>query len=914
MVSATDAGLGVAVQKSPSKLFECFYSHPKHEGTKYKEYIENLGQFNFNKLFAQLKIFFIEEAAIYYHEKGQFFTEIVKKILEAEKKPTGDFDLLIDFVAEYFLGIMLHFNIMLKSELTDRDEKEAALKSTGELLRFIGPNHASSICFKVMSLLKSTINEEFNQPFKSLYIEIWRILIRTCNPSCLGPFLSILFVGIEPYIKDFPDKVDEICDYLLHENSSILGNNISDLFFVEKLNYGDDVKNAILSQIESQSILEGNDIKTNLARLVRHMNSENADSDVKFYCLQYLHQFSKTNRTNLNELIFESIKSNQIIADLLSLLIDCSRNVNNKRLLIQTATCLGEIGALKPELHMPMNNYSKNLGFDVCSDKFIIHLLNMLFKYYKDLESANNLEGLGAAIQTIIKNRKIVQSMTDPIWSKLSISSRMIMKPLFSSHYSPRTSTYATDTFLFWNRAQTSNEWAFALATVLIETISDADTHYFFKCINGNTQSYSEIASLLLPYIFLHYYALNPTEEVNGFIVNEFNYIFDIVRGRKTFNQISEEDPGFRVVADVHFVKQRKEIKWKDGLQSKPIKIARKVAKLIFDILDFFTSYLCHTQQEEDLIILETIQNFLNLFPNDVLADVSFKCGEYHRAFIYFEAFLSNLSEDERKIHWSFLIQIYAKLGDGDSIEGVAEKMIAAGLEMSPRQKLFIGNITGDWQDPFTCIEKIMNDEPTIEIEDISATLNCFIQYNKCQQGLFVADEMLQKLYDKNESGVTGRDVKADALLRLSQFDEVEQVLDRNFVDFSHWGTLSAKLHLKLRGGDHLSFLDEMKNVRLAIMNNFKLYESNQSVYKLNYQEILHLHMLTDFDKAGEVIYRIRSANESDRVRMAKKYTQKLINELNARKELFQLTAIQTESIVSLHRQLLGVSFSLILF
>lgn len=306
-----------------------------------------------------------------------------------------------------------------------------------------------------------------------------------------------------------------------------------------------------------------------------------------------------------------------------------------------------------------------------------------------------------------------------------------------------------------------------------------------------------------------------------------------------------------------------------------------------------------------DLPIVQTIRRFHKLFTSKVLAEVCFNCGEYHRAFIYFEDYYSELSADERKKHWPLLIKIYAKLGDGDSIQGVAEMRIAAGLEWSPRQRLFIGNISGDWQDPFTCIEKIMN-EPKIEVEDIEAALNCYIQHNKCQQGVFVADEMLQKLYDKNINGLKGHDVKADALLRLSKFDEISEILDAN--QEAHWGALSAKLHLKLRSGDHLSFLDEMKNVRLAVMKNFKLYESNQSVYKLNYQEILRLHMLTDFDKAGEVIHQIRSADVCDRVDKAKEVTHKLIDELNARKDLFQLTAIQTESIVSLHRMLLGVS------
>lgn len=362
------------------------------------------------------------------------------------------------------------------------------------------------------------------------------------------------------------------------------------------------------------------------------------------------------------------------------------------------------------------------------------------------------------------------------------------------------------------------------------------------------------------------------------------------------------------------FKQSKRDEKFDSYSSNNPIKVAQKAAILIFDVLDFLNSYLNQVKKNDN--VAKIIENFLGLFPNDVLAEVCYQCGEYHRSFIYFEGFFSKLSKNEKKNHWTFLVQIYAKLGDGDSIKGVAEKMISAGLEWSPRQKLFIENITGDWQDPFTNIEKILNDDQTIEIEEINAALNCYIQYNKSKQGLFVADEMLKKLYDKNVDKLAGHEVKAEALLRLSKFDEITEIfLDRTlYTDVGHWGTLSAKLHLKLRSGDHLSFLDEMKSVRLAIMNNFKLYESHQSVYQLNYQEILHLHMLTDFDKASEVIQQIKSAKDNDRVAKAKKCTKRLISELNARKELFQLTAIQTEAIVSLHRMLLRVSFELFSF
>lgn len=357
---------------------------------------------------------------------------------------------------------------------SDRMLKETSLTSIGTLLRFVGSDHTSDICFKVMGLLKSTAPS--NLIFKRIYINLWKILIMTCNPQALGPLLSVIFVALEPYLEEFPEKVEAICgDYILERNQNILSTHISDLFFIGRTKYPIEIRQRIQTQILSQALTDGNDFETNLKRLVRHMRSENADSDVKNYCLQYLHDYSKQNRDDINHLIWTpEVERDVTIGDLLSILLDCCHNMKNKSLLIQAAICLGDLGALMPDIPINSETQIENLGFTVHSDIFALHILNLFLKDYKDLHQSEQMEFISLGIQEVLKDRSMTPNHN--VYQELSRINQQLIKPFFNSRYFAKPHTVSADKNVFWQKAADSGSWAEMFATLLIEKIKHPKT------------------------------------------------------------------------------------------------------------------------------------------------------------------------------------------------------------------------------------------------------------------------------------------------------------------------------------------------------------------------------------------------------------------------------------------------------
>lgn len=402
----------------------------------------------------------------------------------------------------------------------------------------------------------------------------------------------------------------------------------------------------------------------------------------------------------------------------------------------------------------------------------------------------------------------------------------------------------------------------------------------------------NEIASFLLPYVFLHYFLeSHPERHIDHVVKREFNFIFDIVLNEKLIDTCTSMKEFCTKYLGSQYCSS---LKLSDPRISAPkefVNSAKQTAKLIFEVLDFLTRYQ-HRSSEAN----ERIECLLNAFDPKTLGEVSFRFGDYQRALIHYESYLSPLDDGKREDQWAFLVHIYAKLGDKDMIVGISDKRK---LPWSAIDKIFIGDKTGIWEDHMVCIEKIIKQPSSISLNVISSTVNCLNAYNNCEQAIVVADRMLQALYDKCKDESKQYDgVKSEALLRLSKFDELEKVIDCGD-DLSNWSMTQARLLLKLHKGSFEEFDSEIKRVRLTSVENFKIFESNQAIYRINYDIIIRLHMLTDIEKTYEIIRQIKEP-AADR----KTIIESFLTEINARKQFFNLAPAEHESFLALQRTL----------
>lgn len=448
---------------------------------------------------------------------------------------------------------------------------------------------------------------------------------------------------------------------------------------------------------------------------------------------------------------------------------------------------------------------------------------------------------------------------------------------------------------IFWQRAQNANTWANLIATLLIESIENPETYELLGYLIGSMNHNNEICAFLLPYVFLHYFQATTTSDViDVAIKRELSFIFEVIRDESNFKSIQNLDEFlYKFIPDYYFNTSKQHVEKSKIVQSPNefMNAAKQIAKLIFEVMDFLTQY--QNQSEDENL---RIKNLLNKFHQKNLAKVSYNCGDYQRALIHYETYLGNLDEDERENEWAFLVHIFAALGDNDDIAGVADKRK---YPWSANDKMVIGKLTGNWEDHTVCIEEIIHEPKNISVEVIASTVKCLTAYNNCEQAIVVADKMLEKLYGqyKNQQDRC-EDVKFAALIRLSRFDELKKIVDVNSaIDVSKWENVEAKLLLKMRSQE--GFNEEINQVRLMLMENFKYFESNESNYRINYDSIIHLHMLTDVEKTNSIIQKIiGNAN------VTKKVMREFFDEIEARKKFLMLSPMQSGDLFALHRTL----------
>ncbi|CAG9804809.1 unnamed protein product [Chironomus riparius] len=881
-----------ALEISSLTLYERIYNLDKQRKDNCINYIEKEMRIMFKELFHVNKREILQFVLIKYNANPLFVMDVIKQLGDENVNLTDD-DNIANYIAKDFLGPLNNFETILNSKDSEKTLKKAVLMSLGDLIRFLGGRRISNLCFKIMSLLRTT--NTANKELKEVSIAVWKILIFNCDISTLGPFLSQILVALESYIDGFQTEVDEICIYLIFENSNLLSMHVSDLFFIEKTSFDIAIKNAILNQIESQRVADGNDFDINLNLMIRHLKNEHADSNVKIYCLQYLEEFIKRNRKKFNNLIFRNGEMDMSVKYLLDVLISCSKSFHNRKLQIQTAKCFGELGALKPALNK-QQYLSKKIPLDqmtIHSDGFALKLLKVYCTYYKDMKETRHMESMALAIQGILKERGVNEKHI--IWKSLPAFTRELFRPLFTSTYVPRE-TQASKQYetIFWNQAQTPTNWAFMLAGLLIHSIDVEETRALLLNLLPSMRENQEICNILLPRIILHYLQLNLSKDHDEAIFNEFDFIFRMVLDNSICQDASKDELNYKFVASYDFTPIDR--KTSEENPNKVSSVSIKTTKMIFEVWDFLTRYLQITDNPD---VIDRITHLFSRFENRKLAEVNYKCGEYERAMILFESYIKTLNEDQLENELPFLVNIYAKLKDPDLIEGVKALRIT---EWSFSDKILISEITGNLEGTFSFIEMMMK-ESSFSQEEIQTIINCYIKSNQNSTAILVADQLLERLYETNKEHQYCDEIKAESLWRLSRFDDFDDLLNSGKVsDWTNWNVVCGSLITKFRQEDINQFWNELENARMRVMTNFKISDSQEAVYQDNYSEIFHLHILSEFEKF-QISFEDIKANKDFANTM--KVLKNLIKELDSRKMVLQTSTPIIDTSLSIRRVML---------
>ncbi|XP_049538761.1 serine/threonine-protein kinase ATR-like [Anopheles darlingi] len=887
----------------------------------------------------------VSEILIFYHINAECVLHAIRSLLSKDSDtdqqvPTAR---IAEYIAGRFLGVLAYFEATLVHPDGEKVLKSEALLSLGDIIRLLGGEHITPFRFKIIALLRTALGLQVPALTRHC-VKIWRIFVCTVDVRQLGPLLSTIVVTLEPLLAQFPDDIDYIFRYLIMENNSLLGQFIGDLFFLEDTAIAVDVKRAVAQRAPTHSEPRYR-FAFRLDELIRHCNHENLT--VRAYALAHLRRLCASNRSELNESILGQHQRISIgaIATLVETLI---RGLGEQDVQIQlrAAECLGELGALAPS-HLPPIYAPPGIGFalSVHSDAFANIALRELCRAYQRQKDTKYVDSFSLAIQEILNERGVSPKAGKKVdvWETIPERLRPIMEPLLTSCYTTVAKAAPTFPHPVFGSVRSSLDWSYQWASQLIESIGHEVTRNLLRAFKPSLRCDNGTLSLLLPYILLHSLQLcDGGERQRVRIAEELQTVFDaaiadiddatvvLPSSRATLGKLIDHKPQTANRSSImDSMVSTEDSKNTDSTASE---MAVQCAKFAFGLFDFLerwkrqqlkadpnnsgaTSTDVNARRNE----AEVVDAFLNRFDSDLLAKVNFKCHEYARALLYLEQ--RSIGEDrgsrlQEKL--PFLAEIYSRLGDTDSIEGV---MALKATEPTLSEQILYHNATGRLQEAVACYERLLQvtgsaAEPP-KLDDVNSMIECYLRLDQPETALLLSESLLDRYYDTALRGPL-QAIQAEPLYRLGRFEELEELLHYRQNTLSteqplgqHWGVICGSLIVKYRrtGLDDVAYGEfeaQLERARLEVLRGRGRSGSRTlddlGTYEKRYEQVLKLHIISEIEQCGFLMRRVR---KNGTTRKTIEDVGQLIGNLNTRLEVLQPNAVTLEPIISLRRILL---------
>ncbi|XP_052873346.1 serine/threonine-protein kinase ATR [Anopheles cruzii] len=905
----------------------------------------------------------LSEILIYYHINAECVLHAIRSLLSRSTDSDNQVPTtrIAEYIAERFLGVLAYFEATLVDPDGERDLKSEALLSLGDIIRLLGGEHITPFRFKIIALLRTALALH-NATLTGHCVKIWRIFVCTVDVRQLGPLLSTIVVTLEPLLSQYPEDVDYIFRYLVIENNSLLGQFIGDLFFLDGTAVANDVKKAVALHTPQQRHNSGSrsDVAdrfpARLEELIRHCNHENLT--VRAHALAHLRRLCEDNRAELNEAIVGQHQRIAIgtIATLVETLIR-GLGEQDTNLQLRAAECFGELGALAPG-HLPPNYAPQGLGFalGVHSDAFAIIALRELCQAYQRQKDSKFVDSFSLAIQEILTERGVSPATGKKldVWETIPERLRPIMEPLLTSCYTTVAKAPPSFPHPVFASVRSSCEWSYQWASQMIESIGNEVTRNLLRAFKPSLRCDGGTMSLLLPYVLLHALQLGAVGDRQR-VAEELQAVFDAAVAETDdcsgaavlaagSSSVLGETLGDRRTGNVEtFV-----VGSQGHSDSSATELALQCAKFAFGLFDFLERWKRQqlkvgagdvaskqqppgpsTSTSTSSISLrpevEVVDAFLNRFDSDLLAKVNFKCHEYARALQYLEQRSIGADRGQRlQAKLSFLAEIYSRLGDTDSIEGV---MALKATEPTLAEQILYHNATGRLQEAVACYERqlqvtgLAGELP--KLEALNNMIECYLRLDQPETALLLAESLLARFCDTVLREPL-QEIQAEPLYRLGRFEELEELLSHRGESSSvgsdkqtqYWGVICGSLIVKYRqtasDEDGVRFEEEVQRARLDVIRGGGVGGTGRTesrtldelgTYEKRYEQVLKLHIIGEFEKCGLMMRRLRLQGADGPELMQD--VQQLIDGLNARLEVLQPNASTLEPIISLRRILL---------
>ncbi|XP_046866089.1 serine/threonine-protein kinase ATR [Drosophila willistoni] len=841
----------------------------------------------------------VAELLIYFNRDPTFIMRSFQSLLHSsedncEQYPTSSQSANAEFaafIAERFLGVITHFESCLGEPSFEKPLKEETLYSLGQIMRLVGSQHVTQFRFKIIAMLTfvHTLNETRLQ---RICLKIWHIFLHVVNVQELGPSLGRIVATLQPLLndKETVDQVNDLYEFVILKNASMLGNFITDLYFLERMeNVSPAIRQCIkrhtshlhfVVEEEEEDESSSPQLLVQLQFLYKHITDECLQ--VRIYGLQHLGALFGRRRGQLNRMILNELPMEPLIEQIVNVLVAGCQH-DDRQLQMASAKCLGELGAIDAS-YLPSNyNFSKpqQLPLSVLSEEFTILALTALCRGYQFQQKTKHVDSFSLAIQETLavcgispKEKKKVQ-----LWQSLPSRMRQVMEPLLYSCYTSSQRPSSCNEQPIFGSHYTKNsyeEWAFLWASRLIDYIQSTETRHLLSSYKPCIKRDANMLSTFYPYIVLHA-LLECKPEQRKHVQEEFVAVLQANEeysvSTKSQQDLGSHNNAFKLfeskkyAAGIKPVSDQQQEREEDSSH-----VPRLAGKLCAELLDFLQRWLREWQRlhgrstggKPPQIVdanYRKIYEFLKTIPKLLVSQASYNCGEYPRALSYLESYLEEGDKAKRILEqFTFLIEIYGKLMDADSVEGAVQ---VRSYDMSVTQEILVNRLVERQQDMITCYEQLLSSTEELQPDHIRAIIDAYLRMDTPKTALLIADGLWQRLSDQFTEQYFS-ECKSELLWRLGSYEDLEEQAKPNWPALCAQGCLALRQPLTSRSQFN-SLLDGMRH---SVLEQLRSCSANQQhSYAHAYDEIVKLHLVYELQCSQRLLDQLQLEEQSNEQR-----------------------------------------------
>ncbi|KAG8313257.1 hypothetical protein J6590_006818 [Homalodisca vitripennis] len=854
------------------------------------------------------------ELLLYFHQEKRKVTEALLELRRIESdtpveviKPDGypntDSE-VAQFIQPRFLGVLAYMDSILVSRSGCESGKRHALLTLPELIRLMGKVHITPVRFKVLATLRSAL-KLYGDSFPELVCFAWRAFV--LNVSTLGPLLSTIVVSLLPLLDQHSVEISSVFHICIVDNLEAVSGYLAELYFLPDTPPIHQIYTLVQKELAK---LRNLPVKDQLAVTLRMATHENAD--VRLLGLHKLRTELSLHRQHMVCLIRDHDNMDPFILKLLDALISGCKDPN-EGVQLASAQCLGEIGAVDPGLlpnRVKMEVEEKEISFVINSEAFVIRalkefvrafqaatttmdsyafgiqeedggekgivqkderLFKMLFgtqifhgplqfreqekitggqiwgirwlRYHKCVVFGQEVAYKQRCVSrgVIVELLKLYNVTKSDIWKQLSDSTKEIISPFRDSRYKPMQvkDTNIPHPIFGSTHGTGFKMWAVHWVSRLIPAVTDEFVRKVFSVCQLGLKNDLQTLLFFLPYIVL-YAILGATKSQSVRIAEEMSTVL-------TWSDDQPATEGDTPLGSI--------LTTGSSVQDLPVSQEKSLthtlcAKTIYQLFDFLYRWLRETKQkikpnEKSALSLQydTLHEFLKKFSKLEISEGSFKCREYTRALLFLEEYITE-NPNTLQSYLPSLGIIYYHLHDPDSLRGI---IAIHETEPTAQEMILFHEVTGKLQDAAACYEQL--GQENVGGEDLyKAMVQCYLGMDQPLTALKLAQGLLN-----SGQCVNLVDLQAEAMLSLSQFPQLEQLLAGQDEGLG-WGASlgQALLHLSQRRRDLM--VATLNTMRQSLVRSLAGCSVSNSGYRHSYDVIVKLHIITELEKLGDMV------------------------------------------------------------